>query len=154
MRILGIDSSTTATGYAVIEDNKIIKSGVIKPQKKLDTIQRIIYIDNEIQKIYKKYKPNFIVIEEMVAFRNANAMRVLIGLIYHLVIEFTRKEALVVLARPSQVRKNKIKAKHRDEIKKQSIDYVNKKYKIKVLDDNESDAILLAEYGFSLDVEE
>ena len=53
MRILGIDSSTTATGYAVIEDNKIIKSGVIKPQKKLDAIQRIIYIITNL--IYKLF---------------------------------------------------------------------------------------------------
>ena len=95
MRILGIDSSTTATGYAILEDNKILLSGVIRPNKALNSIERIICIEQEINALYDKYKPDFIVIEEMVAFRNANAMRVLIGLIYHLVIEYTKKEALL-----------------------------------------------------------
>lgn len=153
MRILGIDSSTTATGYAILNGNKIIKSGVIKPNKTLSSIERIIYIEKEINALYDKYKPDFICIEEMVSFRNANSMRVLIGLIYHLVIEYTKKEALVVLVRPSEARKGKISGRKREEIKKQSIDYVNKKYKLKINDDNISDAIILAEYGLSLNVE-
>lgn len=154
IKVLGIDSSTTATGYAILEDNKVIVSGDIKPNKKLSSIERVIYIQEEINTLYDKYKPDFIVIEEMVAFRNANSMRILIALIYYLVIEFTKKEALVVLARPSEVRKGKISGRKREEIKKQSIDYVNKKYKLKLDDDNISDAILLAEYGLSLEVEE
>ena len=153
MKILGLDTSTTATGYAILENGKLVKSGVIVPSKKLDSIHRIIYIDEEIKKIYNKYMPDFICIEEMVAFRNANAMRVLIGLIYHLVIEYSKNDALVILVRPTEARKGKIKAKRRNEIKKESVEYANMKYKINVKDDNESDAILIAEYGESLDIE-
>lgn len=153
MRILGIDSSTTATGYAILDDNKIISSGVIKPNKTLSSIERIIYIENEINALYDKYKPDFIVIEEMVAFRNANAMRVLIGLIYHLVIEYTKKEALVVLARPTEWRaKCKIKGKGRKELKENAIKHIQEKYNKKVTDD-EAEAICIAEYGLSLEVE-
>lgn len=153
MRILGIDSSTTATGYAILNGNKIIKSGVIKPNKALSSIERIIYIENEINALYDKYKPSFIVIEEMVAFRNANAMRILIGLIYHLVIEFTKKEALIVLVRPSEWRKVcNIKGKGRNELKENAINHIKEKYNKKVTDD-EAEAICIAEYGLSLEVE-
>jgi Holliday junction resolvasome RuvABC endonuclease subunit len=154
MRILGIDSSTTSTGYAILDDNKIISSGVIKPNKTLSSIERIIYIENEINALYDKYKPSFIVIEEMVAFRNANAMRILIGLIYHLVIEFTKKEALIVLARPSEWRKVcGVKGKNRNELKENAIKHIKDKYNKKV-DTDEADAICIAKYGLSLEVEE
>ena len=153
MRILGIDSSTTATGYAILEDNKILLSGVIRPNNALNSIERIICIEKEISALYDKYKPDFIVIEEMVAFRNANAMRVLIGLIYHLVIEYTKKEALVVLARPSEWRKVcNIKGKGRKELKENAIKHIQEKYNKKVTDD-EAEAICIAEYGSSLEVE-
>lgn len=154
MKVMGLDTSTTATGYAILEDDKIIESGVIKPPKKLDSIQRIICIDDEIQKIYKKHKPEFVVIEEMVSFRNANAMRVLIGLIYHLVIEFTKKDILVVLARPSSWRKAaNVKGRTREEYKKSAIEHIKNKYN-KIVSDDEADSIGLAEYGLSLEIEE
>lgn len=153
MRILGIDSSTTATGYAILDENKILLSGVIRPNKSLNSIERIICIEKEINALYNKYKPDFIVIEEMVAFRNANAMRVLIGLIYHLVIEYTKKEALIVLARPTEWRaKCKIKGKGRKELKENAIKHIQEKYNKKVTDD-EAEAICIAEYGLSLEVE-
>ena len=153
MRILGIDSSSTATGYAILDENKILLSGVIRPNKALNSIERIICIEKEINVLYDKYKPDFIVIEEMVAFRNANAMRILIGLIYHLVIEYTKKEALVVLARPTEWRaKCKIKGKVRKELKENAIKHIQEKYNKKVTDD-EAEAICIAEYGLSLEVE-
>ena len=45
MKIMGLDTSTTATGYAILNRNKIVKSGVIKPNKTLSSIERIIYIE-------------------------------------------------------------------------------------------------------------
>ena len=49
MVICGIDSSTSSTGWGVIDtkfnDNlRLIDYGAIKPNKKLETIDRIIYI--------------------------------------------------------------------------------------------------------------
>ena len=54
MRILGIDSSTTATGYAILDENKILLSGVIRPNKALNSIERIICIEKEINVLYDK----------------------------------------------------------------------------------------------------
>jgi Holliday junction resolvasome RuvABC endonuclease subunit len=153
MKIMGLDTSTTATGYAILDGNKIVKSGVIKPNKTLSSIERIIYIEKEINSLYDKYKPDFICIEEMVSFRNANAMRVLIGLIYHLVIEYTKKEALVVLVRPSEWRKKAgIKGRVRSEYKENAILYIKEKYN-KIVSDDEADSICIAEFGNTLKVE-
>lgn len=153
MKIMGLDTSTTATGYAILNGNKIIKSGVIKPNKTLSSIERIIYIEKEINTLYDKYKPDFICIEEMVSFRNANSMRVLIALIYHLVIEYTKKEALVVLVRPTEWRKKAgIKGRVRSEYKENAILHIKEKYN-KIVSDDEADAICIAEFGNTLEIE-
>ena len=61
---------------------------------------------------------------------------------------------LVVQVRPSEWRKVcKIKGKCRKELKENAIKYVKNKYNIKVCDD-EADAICIAEYGNSLEIEE
>ena len=112
-------------------------------------VERIIYIEKELKAIWKEYEPEYIVIEEMAVFRNAKSMRALIGLLYHLVIEFTKYEALVILVKPSEWRKGKIKGKCRADLKKESIEYVANKYKMSVNDDI-SDAILIAEYDVGI----
>lgn len=150
--ILAIDSSTTATGYCIRDKDKIVKYGVIKPNKTLSTNQRIIYIENELKALWQKYKPIYIIIEEMNVCRNMQTMRKLIGLIEHLDIEFTKLEALVIRVTPSQYRKGKIIGRRREEIKQQVMNYVNKKYKLNIDDDNIADAILLSEFSENLTI--
>lgn len=153
MRILGLDTSTASTGYAVLDDGKLICYGVIKPPKNYDLLDKIIYIEQEIKEILKKKEIEFIVIEELAVMRSANTVRALVGLLYHLLVEFQKKELLVVKCRPSEWRKQcNIKGKKREELKQSAIDYVKQKYKIDVNDD-EADAICIAEYGLSLEVE-
>ena len=143
--ILAIDSSTTATGYCIRDKDKIVKYGVIKPNKTLSTIEKIIYIEKELKALWYKYKPEYIIIEEMNVCRNMQTMRKLIGLIEHLDIEFTKLEALVIRVTPSSWRKGKIKGKTRQELKEASRKYVKEKYGLDVSDD-EADAIIISEY--------
>ena len=143
--ILAIDSSTTATGYCIRDKNKIVKYGVIKPNKTLSANHRIIYIEKELKALWHKYKPIYIIIEEMNVCRNMQTMRKLIGLIEHLDIEFTKLEALVIRITPSSWRKGKIKGKTRQELKEASRKYVKEKYGLDVSDD-EADAIIISEY--------
>ena len=147
MIVMGIDSSTTSTGYCILDNeaNKIISVGCIKPNKKLSTIERIIYIEKELKAVWKQYEPEYILIEELVTFRNSNVSRILIGLIQHLVIEFTKYNALIVLVRPTEWRKGKLKSKYREDLKLESKEYVKNKYEIEVNDD-ESDAVLISEF--------
>lgn len=93
------------------------------------------------------------VIEELAMVRNGAVTKVLAGLLYHLIIEFRKRELLTVLVRPSEARKGRITGKNRQELKQNAIDYVKSKYKIKDVNDDIADSIILAEYGSELEIE-
>lgn len=152
MRVLGLDTSTTSTGYAIIDNGKLIDYGCIKPPKDLDTIDRIIYIEKEVKEIIFKKEIEYVVIEELAMVRSGTVTKVLAGLLYHLIIEFRKRELLTVLVRPSEARKGRITGKNRQELKQNAITYVKDKYK-KDVNDDEADSIILAEYGSELDIE-
>lgn len=142
MVVLGLDTSTTSTGYAILDNDKIICSGVIKPNKKLDLLDKIIYIEREIKELIKQKEVEFIVIEELVMFRGSAVIRALAGLIYHLLVEFRKQEYLCVAVRPTEWRKGKIKGKGRLELKESAVIYVKEKYNI-IVNDDEAEAILI-----------
>lgn len=153
MKILGLDTSTTSTGYCVMEDNKILAYGVIKPKKSLDVIDRIIYIEKEIKSIIKAKSVEYVCIEDLVSFRNAYATKGLAGLLMHIQIELRKRNMLVITVRPSEWRKGIVKGRTRQELKSSAIEYIKNKYNLEVNDD-EADAICIAEYGSNLEIEE
>lgn len=148
MKAMGIDSSTSCTGWAILdtEQNKVIASGYIKPKSKLNAIQKIIYITQELKSIHREYEPEYINIEEVVVLRNAQTQRVLTALLYYIVIEFTKEDAIIKTVRPTEWRKGKIRGKARSELKANCIKYVENKYKIAANED-EADAIVIAEHN-------
>lgn len=165
MKVLGLDLSTTSTGYCVYDNekinygyiqcpkNKILAYGVIKPPKKQDAIDRIIYIEKEIKEIIIAKEVEYVCIEELSSMRGASTAKVLATLQGHIEVELRKKDMLVIKCRPSEWRKGKVKGRTRQELKSSAIEYVNKKYKLKVNDD-EADAICVAEYGSELEVKE
>lgn len=154
MRVLGLDTSTTSTGYAVLDNDKLISYGTIKTPKKSDLIDKIIYIEEHIKQIIKAKKIEFIVIEDLAMTRSAVTTKALSGLLYDLLVEFRKREILVVTARPSEWRKAcGIKGKKRDELKQNAIKFVKQRYNIDVNDD-EADAIGIAKFGSELEIEE
>ena len=159
MVICGIDSSTSSTGWGVIDtkfnDNlRLIDYGAIKPNKKLETIDRIIYISRELRRILQDFKPELIVIEEMNVTRNMKTIRALSGLLTEIEVMLRNRQALYVKMTPSEWRKKiEIKCKNnRETLKKASVDYVFEKYNENVSDD-EADAICIAEAGSKVEVE-
>ena len=152
MKILGLDTSTTSTGYCVMEDNKILAYGVIKPKKSLDVIDRIIYIEKEIKELIIAKEVEYVCIEDLVSFRNAYATKGLAGLLMHIQIELRKKDMLVITVRPTEWRKGIVKGKTRAEQKASGKEYVLEKYGLNVGDD-EADAILVARYGDMLEKE-
>lgn len=101
MKILGLDTSTTSTGYAVLDNEKLISCGTIKTPKKADLLDKIIYIEEHIKQIIKAKEVDFIVIEDLAVTRSASTTKALAGLLYHLLTEFRKRKLLVVQARPS-----------------------------------------------------
>lgn len=153
MKILGLDTSTTSTGYCVMEGNKILAYGVIKPKKSLDVIDRIIYIEKEIKELIIAKEVEYVCIEELSSMRGASTTKVLATLQGHLEVELRKKEMLVTKCRPSEWRKGKVKGRTRQELKSSAIEYIKNKYNLEVNDD-EADAICIAEYGSNLEIEE
>ena len=153
MKVLGLDLSTVSTGYCVIDTNKILTYGVIRPPSNKDFIDRIIFIEKEIKELIKAKSVEYVCIEELSSMRSASTTKKLAALQGHIEIQLRKKDILVVTVRPSEWRKNKIKGRKREELKNNAIKYVKDKYDL-IVNDDEADAICIAEFGSEIDIEE
>ena len=74
MKILGIDPGMAIVGYGMIEvDNntmKLITSGSIQTDKKLDDSKRLLEIYNDLSQIVERYKPDCASVEQLFFFKN------------------------------------------------------------------------------------
>lgn len=83
--IIGIDSSTTCTGYAVMKKDKkeykLIKYGKVIPPKEIGYLRTCEYIYNELEKVISGCDQEVVVIlEQPNSFRNGDTTRKLCGL--------------------------------------------------------------------------
>lgn len=60
--VMGIDPSLTSTGWVVLKDGKLIGHGTIGSEKK--DIERLLDLEEQVEKILSKYFPDLIFIEE------------------------------------------------------------------------------------------
>ena len=74
MKILGIDPGMAIVGYGMVEvDNntmKLITSGSIQTDKKLDDSKRLLEIYNDLSQIVERYKPDCASVEQLFFFKN------------------------------------------------------------------------------------
>jgi len=77
MKVLGLDTSSNSTGWALVEDNKLLEYGLIKPEGAMETLQRLYFFGNEIKKIIEKYEPDEITLEEIILVHGPRTMKVL-----------------------------------------------------------------------------
>ena len=74
MRILGLDPGTATTGYGIVDADggelTAVTYGVIKTPAKMDMPQRLQIIQQELQQLLDKYKPETAGIEEVFFGRN------------------------------------------------------------------------------------
>ena len=73
MVILGIDPGTATTGYGIIETTpKLtwVTHGTIETQKGLPAQERLLLLDQEIQRLFTTYKPGLLCIERLYFFKN------------------------------------------------------------------------------------
>lgn len=144
--LLSLDTSSTATGYAVFINGQYIESGEIKSKgvKELRRNDMIMKLDKFIKKIH----PDIIVIETPSKPRNASTQRVL-TIIYGSCLVFALQiQAEFVEKRPNESRKyavigteEKIPEK-RNEIKKWAIQFTQKMINKQDITDNEADAYI------------
>ena len=146
---MAIDASTTSTGIAIFEENKLIKYYCISKDSSFNVHKRILFMTQQIKKIYLQYKPNNIIMEEVLpedVKHNQNVFKALIYLQASIVLMLSTLGQQVEFFTASHWRKvcgiktgQHIK---RNELKQASQDLVKSIYKIDVNNDI-SDAICI-----------
>lgn len=140
MKVLAMDQATRCSGYSYFEDGKYIASGVVDLSKsKLDTYERSFEMAKELWAVIKKYRPEFLVIEDVQNQSNTNTV-IILSRLQGMLIGYAEAHGVKVnILSPSQWRKilgftqgPKVK---RAELKQQSIDYVKEHYGINVSED-------------------
>jgi len=161
MRVLGFDTSTVSTGWAVVEDGKLTKKGVICPVDELkhiyktkkaakevmkDEVKRFAYIVKRCSEVIDRTKPDVLVVEDCFMKLNASVLRLLArlsgGVLGHWV-EHYNGPAYLVMASSARAR---IGCKGNSK-KFEVIEFLRREHGLIIEDDNEADAVVLALYG-------
>ena len=146
MNLLSLDQSSRITGYAIFQDEQLIKYGKIELEDKNIGL-RLYKLRQEIEKIIKEYNIEFVIFEDIQlqsnVQNNISTFKILsevFGVIYELLTEMKipNKSILAVTWKS----KLKIKGKTRQEQKKSAQSFVLEKYNIKPTQD-EADAICI-----------
>lgn len=78
MIIIGIDPGTATTGYGVIKGDRdghiCLDYGVIETSKDWSEQDRLEKINNEVDDLIKRYKPNALAIESLYFFKNSKTV--------------------------------------------------------------------------------
>ncbi len=163
MKVLGFDLATTKTGWAVMEDGKLLKKGVICPVDELkqvhgtkkaaqeamrDEVARFTYIVKRASGIIDKTNPDVLVVEDSFMKLNASVLRLLArlsgGVLGHWVGHFGGRPAYIVMASSARAT---VGCKGNSK-KFQVIEFLRREHGLIIEDDNEADAIVLALYGY------
>lgn len=159
MKIMGIDASSTATGWSVFDGNNLIGYGIIKPDG-ADWRDRLVHQGPYLAQVIQKYKPDKIYMED-VPLKKGNAKALVIlgavqGFIYGITASF---EIPVEFLLPSEWRSplglydgtregtKRAELKHKSILKANEIFGLNLQWvspSSKKNEDDISDAILIA----------
>jgi lactococcus phage M3 protein len=143
MKILSLDLSSKSSGYAVLEDGKIIDYGTIKSNDP-DYVIRGHYMAEFVRVLFSKYGSfDIVVIEELKVLKNQKVLAML-GVIQGMVIRECFNSQ-VEFVPPTMWRKPYGLNGKREEAKKKAIQYCKDKG-VEVNTDDEAEAILLGKY--------
>lgn len=70
MIILSIDSGIEKTGYAIFKNKQYVTSALIHTSKEKSTEARLEEIYSKLKKIFEKYQPDVMVLEQLLFFKN------------------------------------------------------------------------------------
>lgn len=160
MRYMGIDASSTCTGIAIFEDDKLIYHGAVKPSKDLYWRERLEEEGKEIEAIIKQYRPSCIYIEDVPLIGKQMQTLVLLGAVQGYILSIaTHYNVPVHFLLPSQWRSDiglfdgsKMGTK-RDAMKEKAVLTANEKFglnlrwvkpKSRLNDDDIAESILIA----------
>jgi len=74
MTILGIDPGTALIGFGLIKNSKqkveMIEYGCIKTEPKYSTAERLGHLDQQLEELIKKHRPDKMAVEDIFFFKN------------------------------------------------------------------------------------
>ena len=148
--ILGLDTSSTSTGWSLFVDNKYQKSGLIDLRKKYkETPERLKYMVVELQNLIDRYSPTTVVIETPVVARNPQTQRLLTTIYGAVYGKCVWDDIQFKDFRPTEWRKlidSGKKPRKREELKEWSKQKVHTLFGIEnIINDDVSDAILIGQ---------
>jgi len=78
-RVLSLDISSSSTGWSFIcgANLKTLKFGTIAPDPKLNTTMKLDFFRNELKKLFIKFKPNYIILEDTFLGNNPKVAKLL-----------------------------------------------------------------------------
>lgn len=149
IKVLAIDASTKSTGISVFQDYKLVYYECVTISSNEDTLDRILKMAKKVRQVYEKYKPNNIIMEEVLpqdVKHNQQVYKALIYLQAAIVLQLHKSGGNVQFYTASHWRAavgiktgRGIKRQH---LKEASQYLIRQKYNIQVNDDI-SDAICL-----------
>jgi len=151
-RLLALDQSTKITGYAIFDNDILIKYGIVEIKGK-EASSRIIKVRKWIKLMIDTWKPDLVVLEdiqlqneEQEGTKNVLTYKILAELLGVLEVFFTEYNIKYVLANISKWRNSEnITGKRREDKKRCAQERIKKCYNIDTTDD-EADAILIGRY--------
>lgn len=142
MKMLALDQASRTSGFAIFEDNKLIKYGKFTFEDP-DFGVRLMKIRNKVQSLIEEFSIDKVVFEDIQLQDNVDTFKKLaevFGVIFELVTELNiPHEAILSTSWKSTL---KIKGTKRPEQKKNAQLWVNENYNIKPTQD-ECDAICI-----------
>lgn len=132
MKVLAFDQSTKVTGHSLFVDSEYVDSGVIDLSKNKDTVERSKQMAVDICKVITNNNPDVVIIEEVAMQSNAQTLK-LLARIQGVAIGFCAAHNIPLhILEPSKWRSaldfKQGRAVKREELKKQSIDYVKEHF--------------------------
>lgn len=148
IKLLSLDQATGISGVAVFVNKKLVKYDMINLKKNKDTTSRFQEMTEKIEKWIENENPDIVIFEDVSLQSNISSLLLLARLQGTIMQICFANNIPFKIYKPTTWRKalnfrqgNKVK---RDELKQQSIDFVNDKYGVLVTDDI-SDAICIGE---------
>jgi Holliday junction resolvasome RuvABC endonuclease subunit len=148
MKVLGLDISSSCSGFCICEDGYLLKEtiDVIKPPEKIALGEKLVFIEKALTEIINQYKPDEIIMEDIFKGPNMRTFKTLAmcrGVVFKVVWALTGKEPLTIM--PTEARK----ALGMKGVKKEdAYAWVIKKYKFKGYtfdkDNDRTDSVVLA----------
>lgn len=150
MRILALDQASRISGWAVFDDDKLIDSGIIRINPSFKLGERLHHIRMEVKDLIQAYQIEKVYLEDIYAdgqhVNNISTFKTLaevFGVLFELCVDLDIPvEAILAVKWKSGLG---IQGRTRPEQKKNTKQYVMKKYNKKVSEDA-ADAICIGDY--------